>query len=310
MQIARHLNDLPFDLLNNGSAVTIGSYDGVHIGHQKLLDTVLEKSAALSVPSVVMSFEPTPKEYFSADEPPARLMCFREKYEALERYGIDLFFCPRFGDSMRDIAVDTFIRQVLIHGINTRALIIGDDFRFAKSRAGGIAELRRAGRALDMQVSQLESVDLDGERVSSSKIRAALQSGQLDRAARLLGKPYRMSGRVIEGRKLGRKLGYPTANVNLNRKQSAVMGIYAARIEGVEDSALDAVVSIGTRPTFHLTKPLLEVHIFDFDGDIYKQRIHVDFIKKLRDEVKFANVEDLVAQMHKDEAEARAVLAA
>ena len=308
MIVTRKLNNLPFDLLSAGSVVTIGSYDGVHVGHMRLLDRVIERARRLGLPSVVMSFEPTPKEYFSADSPPARLMCFREKFEALSAYGIDLFFCPRFNAAMREIEVDTFIRRILLHGLNATELVVGDDFRFAKNRTGSIAEIRRAGRAVGMAISKLQSVIVDDERVSSTAIRLALANGNLDKAKRLLGKPYRMSGKVIQGRRLGRELGFPTANVNLNRKQSAVTGIFAARVHGATDRALDSVVSVGTRPTFHEIKPLLEAYIFDFDGDLYDKRIDVDFIQKLRDEVKFDSAQELVAQMHIDAREARSIL--
>jgi riboflavin kinase/FMN adenylyltransferase len=257
-----------------------------------------------------MSFEPTPKEFFLADKPPARLMRFREKFEALASAGIDIFFCPRFNEAMKNIAADTFIRQIIVHALNVRHLIIGDDFRFAQDREGHLDMLRKAGRVLGFTVEQMTSVIEAGERVSSSAIRDALWKGDIDRATTLLGRPYRMSGRVILGERVGRQLGYPTANVNLNRKQSAVMGIFAVRVSGPGWGPLDAVASIGTRPTFGTNRPLLEVHIFDFDQDIYGEYIHVDFIARLRSEEKFDDVDALVAQMHRDSALARAILAA
>ena len=308
MIVTRILKNLPYDRLSGGSTVTIGSYDGLHVGHMKLLDEVVERARTLGVPAVVMSFEPTPKEFFSADSPPARLMSFREKYEALRDCGVDLLFCPRFDASMRDTAVDTFIRRLLIHALNVKALVVGDDFRFAKNRAGGITELRRAGEAVGFDVKQVSSVVHDNERVSSGAIRRALAGGDLRRAEALLGKPYRMSGTVIEGHKMGRQLGFPTANFHLNRKKSAVMGIFAARVSGVADCPLDAVVSVGTRPTFAGTHTLIEAHLFDFDGDLYGKRIHVDFVQKLRDELKFDSAADLVDQMNVDAEEARSIL--
>ena len=310
MYLARRPNNIPFDLVRNGSVATIGAYDGLHLGHRKLLDSVLEKARADGLPSVVMSFEPTPKEYFSSSSPPARLMRFREKFEALADYGIDFFYCPRFDEQMKNIAADTFIRQLLIQSLNIRHLVIGDDFRFAKGREGDIEQLSRAGKALEYEVHQVASVIEGGKRVSSTAIRRALWAGDLDDATRLLGRRYRMSGRVIEGDHLGRELGFPTANVNLRRRQSAVMGIFAVRVLGLGRESLDAVASIGTRPTFGGTKPILEVHIFDFDGDIYGRYIHVDFVARLRSEQKFDEVKDLVEQMHRDAASARAILAA
>jgi riboflavin kinase/FMN adenylyltransferase len=263
----------------------------------------------LGVPSVVMSFEPTPQEFFSQSNPPARLMCFREKYDALRDHGVDMFFCPRFDQEMRAIEVDTFIRRLLIHGLNASALIIGDDFRFAKNRSGGVEDLRRAGVAVDLEVIEVGSVLCDGERVSSTAIREALADGNMDKARALLGRPYRMSGKVIEGHKLGRELGFPTANFALNRQISPVLGVFAARVSGIADHPLDAVISVGSRPTFHGTRTLIESHIFDFDGDLYGKRIHVDFIAKLRHMLTFEGAEELIEQMNVDAVDARRMLA-
>ena len=308
MRLIRHLSDLPYDRLTNGSVVTIGSYDGLHPGHRKLLDQVTNEAADRGVPSVIMSFEPTPKEFFSAASPPARLMRFREKFDALAEYGIDIFYCPRFSAAMRGITADAFIRRVLVHGLNARHIVIGDDFRFARKREGTMAELERAGQALEFTVKRVGSVMVEGIRVSSTAIRDALAAGDVARATALLGHPYRMSGRVIRGRRVGRSLGYATANVDLRRRQSAVAGIYAVRVHGLPDGPADGVASVGTRPTFDLTKPLLEVHLFDFDRDIYGEYIHVDFIEHLRDEERFESVNDLVAQMRIDEENARLAL--
>jgi len=270
----------------------------------------LQEAIQRKLPAVVMSFEPTPKEFFLADRPPARLMRFREKFEALTASGVDIFFCPRFNEAMKNISADTFIRRILVHTLNVRHLVVGDDFRFAQDREGHLDMLRRAGAAVGFTVEQMTSVMVGGERVSSSSIREALWTGNLERAALLLGRPYRMSGRVIVGERVGRQLGYPTANVNLNRKQSAVMGIFAVRVSGSKWGPLDAVASVGTRPTFGNNKPLLEVHIFDFDKNIYGEYIHVDFIARLRSEEKFDDVDQLVEQMHRDSARARQILAA
>ena len=310
MYLVRSPANFPFERVAAGSVVTIGAYDGLHLGHRKLLDSVVKAASKSSLPSVVMSFEPTPKEFFSADSPPARLMRFREKFDALRETGIDIFFCPRFDDRMRGIAADTFIRQLLIHAMNVRCLVIGDDFRFAAGRSGTVEQLQRAGEALGFEVRQQKSVVVAGQRVSSTAIRQALWTGELELATRLLGRHYSMSGKVIAGDGLGRELGYPTANVNLRRRQSAVMGIFAARVRGVAGQPLDAVASVGTRPTFGGTKPLLEVHIFDFDADIYGEYIQVDFIARIRSEEKFENAKALIEQMHLDSARAREILAA
>ncbi len=310
MRLVRHLSDLPHEQLAGGSVVTIGSYDGLHPGHRKLLDQVIGEAADRGVPSIVMSFEPTPKEFFSAAAPPARLMRFREKFDALADCGVDIFYCPRFSEAMRSISADAFIRRVLVHGLNARHIVIGDDFQFARKREGTVRELTRASTALEYTVEQVGSVLVDGIRVSSTAIREALAAGEVARASALLGRPYRMSGRIIRGRRVGRSLGYATANVDLRRRQSAVMGIYAVRVHGLPEGPVDGVASVGARPTFDLTKPLLEVHLFDFDREIYGKYIHVDFVQHLRDEEKFDSVDDLVAQMKIDEENARCALAA
>lgn len=310
MFFASNPNRSLFERLARGSVVTIGGYDGIHLGHQALLDRVTELASDSGLPAVVMSFEPTPKEYFSAGAPPPRLMHFREKFDALAARGIEIFYCPRFDAAMSRLAADAFIRRLLIHTLNTRHLVIGDDFRFAAGREGDIDMLRRAGRALGFGVDRIGSVVVDGERVSSTAIRKALQAGELDRARSLLGGYYCMSGKVVSGERIGRKLGYPTANVQLRRRQSPVMGIFAVRVRGLAEGPLDAVASVGTRPTFMGTKPLLEVHIFDFDEDIYGRRIQVEFVARLRDEEKFDDVQALVEQMHRDSAAAREILAA
>ena len=310
MRLARSIDSFPFDLVAEGSVATIGSYDGLHRGHQKLLRRVLDHAMKKRLRSIVMSFEPTPKEFFATKRPPARLMRFREKFEALSEFGVDVFYCPRFDEAMKNISADTFIRRILIHALNINHLVIGDDFRFAQDRAGHLQTLQRAGLALGFSVEEMQSVIVADERVSSTVIRNALWEGDLEHARRLLGKDYRMSGKVIEGKRLGRTLGYPTANVNLNRLQSAVMGIFAVRVSGRDWGPLDAVANVGTRPTFEGTKPLLEVHIFDFDKDLYGEYIHVDFIARLRSEEKFDDVKDLIEQMHRDSARAKEILAA
>ena len=308
MRLVRHLSDLPFESVADGSVVTIGAFDGIHLGHRQLLRRVVDVATQSNRPAIAMSFEPTPKEFFAGDQPPARLMRFREKLDALAERKIDIFFCPRFSNEMRNIAADAFIRRVLVHGLNARHIVVGDDFHFARRREGSVEDLLRVAPALDLTVEQVPSILVGNTRVSSTSVREALAAGNLERATSLLGRPYRMSGRVVRGRQLGRALGYATANVDLRRRQSAVMGIYAVRVHGLPDGPIDGVASVGTRPTFDLAKPLLEVHLFDFDRDIYGEYIHVDFIRHLRDEEKFESVDDLVAQMKIDEENARSAL--
>jgi len=310
MILSRHTSSFPYEFVASGSVATIGSFDGLHLGHRALLEHVVVEAERLGLPSVVMSFDPTPKEFFQRDTPPARLMKFREKYEALQEAGIDVFYCPRFNRAMKEMDAATFIRRILLHAMNVRHLVVGDDFRFAQDRQGHLDMLQRVGESLDFTVEQMSSIVRDGIRVSSSAVRDALRGGELDLARALLGRDYRMSGKVVPGERLGRKLGYPTANVNLNRRQSPVLGIFAVRVSGDGWGPLDAVASVGTRPTFEGTRPLLEVHIFDFDKEIYGEYIHVEFVARLRSEEKFDDVDALVEQMHRDSARARKILAA
>ena len=290
------------------SVVTIGTFDGVHIGHQRILRRVLEEARARELPAVVFSFEPTPGEYFSRGTPPARLTRFREKFEALEQLGLDWLCCPPFDADMEALGPDEFIERLLVESLGVRYLVVGDDFRFAKNRAGSIDNLRDGGKRLGFSVEQVPSVLEDGRRVSSTRIRGLLADGQLERAKKLLGRYYRMTGRVVDGQKLGKQLGFPTANVNLSRAASPVGGIFAVRVDGLGAGLLNGVASVGTRPTVDGIEPVLEVHIFDFDRDIYGVYIQVEFIAKLRDEVRFPDLKSLTAQMHIDAAQAREIL--
>ncbi|NQV85653.1 MAG: bifunctional riboflavin kinase/FAD synthetase [Woeseiaceae bacterium] len=310
MKLVRHLKDMPYADLARGSVVTIGSFDGLHLGHRQLLDRVLTKSESMGVPSIVMSFEPTPKEFFAVTNPPARLMRFREKFDALAECGVDIFYCPRFNSAMRGIGADAFIRQILIHGMNARYIVVGDDFQFASKREGSIVDLLRTRQTLQFGVDQIPSIIKESVRVSSTAIRAALAEGDLARATALLGRPYRMSGRIVQGRQVGRTLGFATANVDLRRRLSAVTGIFAVRVSGLREGRVDGVASVGTRPTFNLTKPILEVHLFNFNREIYGEYIHVDFVAHLRDEERFESIDELVAQMREDAENARSILAA
>ncbi len=297
------------DVLSKGSIVTIGNFDGLHLGHRMLLDHVLEKANKSGLPAVVMCFEPTPQEFFAPQGPPARLMRFTEKCRALEEYGVDVFCCLDFDEELRGGSPEWFIKEILVKTLNVRHLIVGDQFRFGKNRAGNVDDLKSAGDELKFQVSGIASLESDGTTVSSTLIRRALSSGNLRRAAELLGKNYSMSGEVIHGNHLGRRLGFPTANIDPDRIHVAVMGIFAVRVTGLHNQVLDAVASIGTRPTIGGKKMLLEVHIFDFDEEIYGQELQVEFIEKIRDELNFPDVDALIEHMTKDVASARQILA-
>jgi len=292
-----------------GRAVTIGAYDGIHLGHRAILTELSRQAREAEIPAAVLSFEPMPREYFAQENPPARLTRFREKFECLASLGIDELFCPHFS-AVRDMSPEAFIRDLLVSRLGVRRVVVGEDFRFAAGRAGDTGSLREAGRALGFSVTTVPAVFWRGARISSTDIRLALGTGDLETARGMLGRHYSMSGRVVRGLGLGRKLGFPTANVSLNRRQAPVDGIFAARVLGLPGGPLDGVASVGSRPTVGGSKPLLEVYIFDFDRDIYGSYITVQFVARLREERKYSDLDSMVAQMHRDVAAARAALLA
>ena len=308
MHLYRYLSSLT-EAPGDGRAITIGAYDGIHLGHRQILDELRHHSESLGVSALVVSFDPMPREFFAPQNPPARLTRFREKFECLAAVGIDELFCPPFG-SVRNLAPDVFIRELLVDGLGARHVVVGDDFRFAAGRSGTIEDLVQAGQRLGFGVTAVPGVYWQECRISSTQIRLALESGDLETARGMLGREYAMSGRVVRGLGLGRKLGFPTANVNLNRRRTPVDGVFAARVLGLDGGALDGVASVGTRPTVGGAKPLLEVHVFDFDRDIYGEYITVQFVERLREERKYSDLESMVAQMHEDASAARAALAA
>ena len=293
---------------HQGCVATVGNYDGVHRGHQHMLAALRARAEQHRVPSVVITMEPTPREYFEGAAAPPRLMRLREKIEALARYGVDRLLVLRFDERLRRISAAEVVDRLFVGGLGVRHIVVGHDFHFARNREGNVDTLRAAGARHGFGVDEVGRFLIDGERVSSSLVREALGRGDLDRAAVLLGRPYRMTGRVRRGKQLGRKLGFPTANLALHRKVVPLWGIYAVRASGAGLVNHPAVVSLGTRPTVNGTDPLLEVHLFDFDGDLYGQYLDVDFVARLRDEQKFESLDALVAQMHRDAAAARAVL--
>jgi len=292
---------------HRGCVATIGNFDGVHLGHQHMIAALRAKATALGMPAAVVTFEPTPREYFEGAEAPSRLTRLREKLEALGQYGVDRVVVLRFDDRMRGMGAQEFVNRLLIEGLAVRHLVVGHDFHFARRREGTVATLRMAGDAHGFSVEEIGQFLVGGERVSSSLVREALNRGDLARATRLLGRPYRMAGRVRLGQKLGRRLGFPTANLALHRKVVPLWGIFAVRASGPGLVDHPAVASLGTRPTVNGTDPLLEVHLFDWDGDLYGHYLDVDFVERLRDEQKFASLDALVAQMHRDAAAARRV---
>jgi riboflavin kinase/FMN adenylyltransferase len=293
---------------HRGCVATIGNYDGVHRGHQHMIAAVRARADELGVPAVVITFEPTPREFFEGPAAPSRLTRLREKLQALALYGVDRVVVLRFDRRMQGMGADEFVQRLLVDGLGVRHVVVGHDFHFARRREGTIETLRAAGAAHGFTVAEVGQFLLAGERVSSSLVREALNRGDLERATRLLGRPYRMAGRVRLGKRLGRTLGYPTANLALQRKVVPLWGIFAVRVSGAGLVDYPAVSSLGTRPTVNGTHPLLVVHLFDFDGDLYGRHLDVDFVARLRDEQKFESLDALVAQMNRDAAAARALL--
>jgi riboflavin kinase/FMN adenylyltransferase len=310
VRICRTLKAVAQQRGGKGCVATVGAYDGVHRGHQAILDEVKAHSQELGLPSSVFSFEPMPKEYLRPDNPPARLNRFREKFKLLDGLGVDEFFCPRFDETMRQLEPDDFIQQLLVDGLGVKHLVVGDDFRFASRRAGTIDDLHRAGAEHGFTVSMVPPVFDEGERISSTAVREALLTGNLETAQTLLGRHYMMSGRVVHGQQLGRALGFPTANIPVKRRKTAMMGIFAVRVHGLREGTLNGVANLGTRPTVGGGgEALLEVFIFDFDREIYGEYLDVDFVTRLRDELKFPDLDSMIVQMHKDVALAKTILA-
>ena len=291
----------------SGCVMTIGAYDGIHLGHQALLVRLSEHAARRGEPAVLLTFEPLPREYLAPNDPPARLTSFRERWRILSGTGLDYLWLLRFGGTLRNLPAEAFA-QLLARELRPGLVVVGHDFRFGRDGEGTVALLAAAGTHLGFHVEVLPQVMLDGERISSSGVRAALARGDFERARRWLGRPWSMRGRVMAGKGLGRDLGFPTANLPLERRHAPVAGIFAVRVHGVGSTALPGVASLGTRPTVAGVEALLEAHLFDFSGDLYGREIEVEFVAKLRDEICFMTLEALTAQVHRDAAEARRIL--
>jgi riboflavin kinase/FMN adenylyltransferase len=307
-----------------GSVLAVGAFDGLHRGHAALLAHVRERAAARGLLPVAISFEPLPRAFF-AHAPLPRLGSVRDKLEGMEAAGIARLLLLRFNAALAAMSAEDFVHDVLVRRAGAREIWVGADFRFGHARRGDVALLERLGGELGFVTQVFDTQHDAGERVSSSAIRAALAGGAFADAARLLGRPFAIGGRVVRGQQLGRTLGYPTANIRLGRRVSPVQGIFAVRVHGVgvqslpggrsgasfardTGASLPGVASLGLRPTVGGREPLLEAHLFDFDGDLYGRRLAVEFVAKLRDEEKFASLDVLTAQMHRDAAAARTIL--
>jgi riboflavin kinase/FMN adenylyltransferase len=293
------------DLCPQGSVVCIGAFDGLHRGHQALVNHARARAHALGLPLVALSFEPLPREYFARGERPARLTLPRAKFEGLRALGADCVGLLRFGPALSSMPAEQFAEQILSRRLSAREVWVGPEFRYGQGRGGDLQSLRASGAILGFSAGEIAPVVVGGERVSSSRLRGQLAAGELDAAAEGLGRRYCIDGKVVRGRQLGRRLGYPTANLRLMGKRTALTGIYATWVHGVGDLPRASVSSLGTRPTVFGTEPLLEAHLFDFDGDLYGRRLRVEFVAKLRDEEKFDDLPALVRQMNLDAEQAR-----
>jgi riboflavin kinase/FMN adenylyltransferase len=304
LQLIRGLSDLSQQY--QGCVVTIGNFDGVHRGHQALLTNVKARALVRNAPAVVITFEPQPGEFFARGKSATpRLMRWREKFHALAHCDIDAVLVLRFDEKLAALSAEQFVKNILCAGLGVQHVIVGDDFRFGQGRQGDFEFLQAAGKQHGFTAENMLSVIVNGERVSSTRVRQALQNGDHALAETLLGRPYCMEGRVVYGDKRGRTIGFPTANIYLHRDVPPVSGVYSVRMHGVSANGLPGVANVGTRPTVDGTRSLLEVHLFDFNQDIYKRHVTIEFCEKLRDEKRFNSLELLKEQIGQDAAEAR-----
>ncbi len=288
---------------------TIGNFDGVHRGHQAIIQQVKTTSLNLNLPATVIIFEPQPQEFFTPEKAPTRLTRLREKLIALRHYGVDRVLCLRFSKKFANFEPNDFIQQVLIQSLGIKHLVIGDDFHFGKQRQGGYQTLYDAAKLYQFKIEKQHTFAIDGERVSSTRIRHLLAQGHIQFASELLGRPYMLSGRVVYGQQRGRTIGFPTANIFLHRHKSPLHGVFAVQVYGIEQHPLKGIANLGMRPTVNGSHLLLEVHLFDFKQTIYGKYVEVEFINKIRDERKFTDLEQLKQQIEQDAHVARKIFA-
>ena len=322
MRLIRGLYNIPSDF--SGCVATIGNFDGVHLGHQAILQQLKKQGAQHQLPTVVMMFEPQPREFFAPDQAPARLANMSEKLQDLASFGVDYVLCLPFNQKLRSMSADQFIQTILLDGLKIRHLIVGDDFRFGCDRTGDYQLLQTSGQQAGessnkgdgFSVEDTKTFEIEGKRVSSTRIRECLSANDLESVNTLLGRPYRMSGRIGYGRQLGRTIGVPTANIILQRNKLPMTGVYAVKAIEIEvarcneSQALDSsgkvkewqgVANIGVKPTITgIPEPSLEVHIFDFADDLYGKRLSIEFCQKIREEQKFNGLDELKAAIAKD----------
>jgi len=305
MELIRGLHNLRSR--HHGCVATIGAFDGVHLGHQVVIRHLLEKAAELDLPSVIIVFEPLPREYFSPLQAPARIMSFWEKCRALEALGVDRLLRIRFNEQFRTMSAQTFIDDIFVAGLGVRYVVLGDDFRFGADRQGDIAFIQEQGERYGYAAGPTPTFAIAGERVSSTRIREALENADFATAEALLGRPYSISGRVIYGRQLGRTIGTPTANLELRRLRAPLSGVYAVEVSGGGLEGACGVANVGVRPTVDDSiRANLEVHLLDREIELYGQHIEVTFRHKLREEQKFASLEELQTNIARDIEQTRA----
>jgi riboflavin kinase/FMN adenylyltransferase len=303
MQLIRSIYSHKSD--STGAVATIGNFDGVHLGHQVVINKITQQAAALKLPSMVISFEPSAREFFLKQKAPARLTNFREKFSLINDFAIDQFVCLKFNAALASMPAETFIKKILVETLHVKHLTVGDNFRFGKNRKGDFELLQKFSNELNYQVEDTESLLCDGKRASSTLIREFLKTGKLDQAEKMLGRQYSISGRVIHGDKKGRTIGFPTANIPIKRRKSALNGVFAVAISMDDGTQHHGVANIGHRPTVGGKRTQVEIHIFNFTQDIYGKLLKVTFCKKIRDEKKFDSFDALKNQIKQDSQSAR-----
>jgi riboflavin kinase/FMN adenylyltransferase len=304
MELIRGLHNLR--PRHRGCAATIGAFDGVHHGHRAVLGHLLEKSADLGLPSVVVLFEPLPREYFAPKQAPPRLMSFREKFRALEDLGVDRVLRIRFDERLQTMSAQDFIRQIFVEGLGVRYIVVGDDLRFGHDREGDFWMMKAEGERYGYETMHTATLGFSGTRVSSTRIREALENADFALAEELLGRPYAITGKVIYGEQLGRSIGVPTANLELHRIRAPLSGVYIVEVGGLDGKMHPAVANVGTRPTVgEGIRANLEAHLLDFDDNIYGRTISVTFREKIREERKFDSLDELKHGIQQDIARGR-----
>jgi riboflavin kinase/FMN adenylyltransferase len=295
--------------LDRPVALTIGNFDGVHKGHQQMLNRLVRAAHTRDLKASVLTFEPHPRELFTPASAPTRLTSLREKLTLLAAHGVEHVHVQRFSRAFAALSPEAFVEGLLVNGLRVRWVLVGDDFRYGARRAGDLAALQQAARVHGFALETMPTVTNEGMRISSSAVRAALSVGDLAQAERLLGRQYSISGRVVHGRKLGRELGFATANVQMKHNRPPLSGIFAVRVHGAGNGVCDGVASLGLRPTITANgRNTLEVHLFDFQREIYGRHLRVEFLAKIRDEEKYADLETLKAQIARDCIVARDIL--